>query len=86
MAGSQRRAVNATVKALRDLGRLEPVDTALVVSAQGLADACDADPTNAAMWRELRAALQSLLAVGDGNPDDDSAAFLSELRASVGNS
>jgi hypothetical protein len=36
-----RRGVDATVKALRDGGRLEPVDAALVAVARTLADALD---------------------------------------------
>lgn len=40
-----RRGVDVTVKALRDTGRIEPVDTALVALARTLADAIDDEHT-----------------------------------------
>lgn len=83
--GRNRTAVEAMVKALRDGGRLEQVDEARVIAACALADAVDADPTNASLWREYRAALETLRLVEDGGPDDF-AQLLANLSAEVGDS
>lgn len=68
--GRNRSAVELTVAALQELGRVEKVDSARVAAAQALADAVDADPGNASLWREYRAALESLRQVGDGGSDE----------------
>lgn len=79
-----------SLKALRD--RLSPDHDALVAAARGLAIAVDADPGNASLWREYRAAIATLIEVGaDGDTDDDAAAFIGTLRtptmsAQMGNS
>ena len=84
---NQRQSVEKTVKALAD--SLEDEHEALIATALGLADAVDDDPSNAALWREMRAALNDLrLAAAEGG-DDDSAQFLAlvttPMRAKVGN-
>lgn len=81
--GRNRTAVEATVKALRDNGRLEQVDEARVIAACALADAVDADPTNASLWREYRAAVETLRQASDGGTDDF-AALMAGLSAEVG--
>ena len=59
---------------------LEQVDEALVALAEGLADAVDADPGNAALWWEYRAVVLELRRAGLGGVDDDGLAFLALVR------
>jgi len=67
---TQLTAARATVRELRRLGRLEPVDDAVVTVVLGLAAAVDASPDNAALWRQYREAVADLRGVGsDGDPD-----------------
>ncbi len=84
--GRNRRAVAETVRALRAAGRLEEVDRAVVVAAEALADAVDAVPDSAPLWREFRAALRDLMEVGRDAGGDDLDALLSGLRSEVGDS
>lgn len=81
--GRNRTAIETTIEALRQVGRLEPVDAARVALAQALADAVDADPSNASLWREYRAAESALREVDDSN-QDDFALLLDALSAEVG--
>jgi len=78
-----RSAVDATIKAMRDAGRLEEVDQAQVTTAQALADAVDAAPGVASLWREFQSALVALRHIGEGAPDDSLASLLDKLRAPV---
>lgn len=80
---SQTEALESTIEALRAKGVLEPVDESLVATAKGLAAAVDANPDNAALWREFRAAQQALrgLTVGDA---DDYDALVRDLHAAMG--
>lgn len=68
------------------VGTLEPEqrDEPLIAMATGLALAVDAEPGNAALWRELRVAVQGLREAAERGTDDD-AAFRDELRTQVGN-
>jgi hypothetical protein len=83
-------AVESTVAALDDAGRLSPIDDALVALVRNLSLAVDESPGNAALWREFRAALQTLSEVGADDLDDDTLAFRVSVqtprRASVGDS
>lgn len=72
------QALDKTVKALKK--RLTPDSDALVALTRGLAAAVDEAPENAALWREYRAALATLMAVGLDEPDDDSRDFLLQIR------
>lgn len=81
--GRNRGAVEEMVDALRTTGRLEAVDAARVTAAQALADAVDTEPTNASLWREYRAALETLRQANDGGTDEF-AALLDSLSAEVG--
>ncbi len=73
--------IERTLKELRRLGRIEAIDAARVQMARSMATALDADPSNAALWRQYREALRELTA----NDDDGSAdAALAELFAEVG--
>lgn len=66
-----------------DAMNLEPVNEALIAIATGLADAVDADPKNAALWREFRAAVTELRKAGAGDVDDDTTEFLVSIRTPV---
>ena len=73
---TQRAALESTV-ADHDL------PTALVELALGLADAVDAEPGNAAMWREYRAAVKDLMEVVNGSADDDVATFQQSVQSPI---
>jgi hypothetical protein len=80
--GRNRQAAEAVIEALRLAGRLEPVDSVRVATLQTLADAVDADPVNASLWREYRAAEAALREVrDDGN--DELAQILNRLSSPV---
>jgi hypothetical protein len=81
--GRNRSAIEIMVASLREAGRLEPVDEARVIAACALADAVDADPTNASLWREYRAAVETLRQASDGGTDEF-ATLLAGLSAEVG--
>jgi hypothetical protein len=83
--GRNRQAVEDMVAALRAKGQMDAVDAARLVAAQALADAVDSEPTNASLWREYRAALETLRQAGD-NGTDEFAALLAGLSAEVGDS
>ncbi len=84
-AAVRRRAFSAlrellrTLAELRRMGRLEPVDAAVVQALRSMARALDEDPGNAALWRQYREALRELTA----DDDDGSAADVGELFAEV---
>ncbi len=80
MARRQVTAARATVRVLRELGRLEPVDDALVTAFLGLAAAVDSKPQDASLWREYRAAEAALRGVGTGDDPDAVQAFLRYLN------
>lgn len=84
--GRNRRAVAESIRAMREAGRLDPIDRARVVACEALADAVDTDPANASLWREFRAALADLLEVGRKDGIDDLDALIAGLRSDVGNS
>lgn len=66
-------AVARTVAALNRMGVLHEEHSALVQVVDSLALAVDSDPGNASLWREFRAALDSLMKLGDtddGNGDE----------------
>jgi hypothetical protein len=63
---TNRGQLEQTLKELRRLGRIEKIDAAAVQALRSMAFALDADPSNAALWRQYREALRELTA------DDDS--------------
>lgn len=82
--GPNRKALEATLRELRQGERLAPIDAAYVQAARSLADAVDKEDTNAQLWRTYREMLEGLV-----KPDDDSDSFeklLAEInsRAPVG--
>jgi len=87
--GRYRRGYDETLKALRDLGRVEPVDAAMIALCRGLADELDAATgdsdesryTRGTLAGRYQAALTCLLARPDGMTDaDDLAGLLSAIR------
>lgn len=69
-----------TLKELRRLGRLEKIHAAVVQALRSMAAALDAEPGNAALWRQYREALRELTADDDGGSIDDA---LDDLFAEV---
>lgn len=88
-SASNAAGLERTIKALIAAKRLGEEDEALVALARGLAAAVDAAPENAALWREYRAAVGTLVLVGTDQVDDDTQDFLlsirTPVRAKVGN-
>jgi len=78
---TNRGQLEQTLKELRRLGRIEKIDAAAVQALRSMAAALDADPSNAALWRQYREALRELTADDDDGPAD---AALAELFAEVG--
>jgi Spy/CpxP family protein refolding chaperone len=70
-----------TLKELRRLGRIEKIDAAAVQALRSMAFALDAEPQNAALWRQYREALRELTADDDNG---SAAAALASLFAEVG--
>lgn len=82
--GPARLAADSLVAALRELQRVEPVDESVAETAMLLGEAVDADPTNAALWGQFRAAQSDLRAVGAGDSDGIEK-LIAELSAGVPN-
>jgi hypothetical protein len=75
-------AASETIDALE----LGPEHEALCVMVRSLASAVDANPTDAALWREYRMAvslLREAAEIDDGDGDDQQA-FLAAVRTPVG--
>lgn len=77
-----RKAVESTIKALRKEGRLRVEDAAIVQMVESLADSVDLDPANASLWREFRAALDTLMRLGleEKNDGDEISLIIASLR------
>ena len=82
-SGPSRLLAQTLAETLRDLGRIELIDEALVDVAALLGESVDADPTNASLWGQFRAALAELRGVGAGGDDDEFAKFLAGLSTDV---
>ncbi len=76
---SQVEALAESVAALN----LKPEHRALVAYCEGIADALDAHPDRASLWREYRPALEILLVVGEVGESDGQAAFLELVSTPV---
>lgn len=72
-------ALERTLTALGDLGRLEQTDEALVALCRSTAKALDGTPGRAGLVQQYRECLQMLMGVGSSEPDG-----LSELLADIG--
>lgn len=80
--GSNLAAAEATVAALRESGKLGEVDGARVQTFLTLARSVDGSPDNASLWREYRAAEETVRRAGDDS--DEAAEFVASVRAEVG--
>lgn len=81
VVGPARAAAAKLVDGLREMGRLEAIDESMCEVAELLGAAVDADPTNASLWGQFRAALDDLRQVGSSGDDDDLANLLASLAA-----
>ena len=81
--GPNRSAADATVSAVRGLGRIDAVDAALVATFELLASAVDHDPSNAALWGQYRQAEATLRGIGGDVDDDTFAQFVAGLSPDV---
>jgi hypothetical protein len=66
------------------MGRLEVLDAAAVQALRSMAGGLDADPSNAALWRQYREALRELTSDDDagGSFEEAVAALSAEVRDS----
>jgi hypothetical protein len=78
--GANRHAVEKFLIELRRMGRLEPVDVARVQTLRGIADALDADSSNAALWKVFRESTEDMMRQGD-NANDALQEALSKIRS-----
>lgn len=78
--GPNRRAAEKMLRILNKLGRIEDVDAARVQTIRSLADALDADGSNAQMWRTYRDAVEDMMRA-DEHADSSLAAALAEIRS-----
>lgn len=81
--GTNRAAVDDTLRSISESGRLGDDHGALVQACRSLADAVDAAPDNASLWREYRGALAELAELTRAE-DDAFAALYDRLRAPMG--
>lgn len=79
-AGPNRAAADAVVAAVS--AQFADVDGALLVSFVMLGEAVDADPTNAALWGQYRAAETVIREAASGD-DDEFSRLISNLSADV---
>lgn len=77
--GPNRRALEATLRKLRSLGRLETVDAALVQLARSLAGSVDCDSSNAQLCRTYHDILEAL--VGEREDTDSFAKLIAEINS-----
>lgn len=84
MAGTNRTAVDGTLHALRESGRLSDEHAALVALAQSLADAVDEAPGNASLWREYRGAVADLSRLAAAGESDALKDLVDRVRAPMG--
>ena len=80
-----REAVDQTIGAMESDGKLKPEHAALVTMVQGLASSVDEEPQNASLWREFRAALETLRQIGleDEQDEDEISAIIAALRGAA---
>lgn len=81
--GDNASELGKTIAQLRRMGRVEPVDAARLQMLRTIARALDADPHNAALWRQYREGLNELVVNDDsGDLDADLKALYAEVRDS----
>lgn len=74
-------ALEKTLSAMANCGRIEDVDAAAVQALKSMAEALDDDPSKAALWREYLNALAEVR-----RADDDADARLNKLLQEIGSS
>ena len=79
--GPNRQAAEATVATLAE--QFTDGDVALVTGFVMLAEAVDADPTNAALWGQYRAAEAAVREVANRGDDDEFSRLMARLSADV---
>jgi hypothetical protein len=80
----QAAALAKTVRALRSEKALTDAHAGLVAAAEGMAAQLDGDECgNAALWKEYRSALVSLVELGADDDNDAHAAVLALVRPPV---
>lgn len=84
MVSVNEAAVGRTLDGYTATGDIERIPDALVELCLSLARAVDAEPGNAALFREYRAALDDLREAASSGPDDDTAAFHISIQAPRG--
>jgi hypothetical protein len=84
--GTNASELGRTLKYLKDNGRLETIDAALVQAARSLASAVDAEPDNASLWKQYREAVKDLTHHGRRSADDPVSAQLARLFAGANES
>lgn len=72
-------ALEGTLEALE----LGDEHEAIVEACRGLAAACDANPSSAALWREYRETLELVMLAGEKVEDDGHARLLELVRPPV---
>lgn len=78
--GPNRLAADALIASLSDV--LLAADQVLASTVAMLGEAVDADPTNAALWGQYRAAVDQIRAVRPADDDDEFTKFLANLGGS----
>jgi hypothetical protein len=73
-------AASVMVVAMRDAGRLENIDEALVQSVLSLAAVVDANQTDARLWGQYQAALRELRGTGPEVEYDEVAELVEALQ------
>lgn len=76
--GPNVQAMRTTLRELERLGRFETIDAARKQSLVSLAEAVDARPDSASLWREYRETLNEVLRADD-DADDAVAAALAKI-------
>lgn len=69
--GNNLSELGKTIAQLRDLGRVERIDSARLQAVRSMARALDENPQNAALWRQYREALKELTADDSSDSIDD---------------
>jgi hypothetical protein len=82
--GPNRKAAEKTIRSMESAGLLEPIDAIRIETLRSLATMLDQQPENASLWREYRAAEQSIRSATTHEPDEF-ASLLADLSAEVGN-
>ena len=75
---ANRDAIERFIAELKRQGRVDSIDVARLRIMRGIADALDEDPHNAQMWKQLREATESLMAL-DEDADDALSKALADL-------